>query len=144
MGSLSFFIENLRNNRVTPIIPFDFTKGNLVLDVCTQFNIPKVRNNFLNIWGSMSGIYIIGLKDDPSIYYIGKTSNFRRRFYDHLQAKSHSKFHKLFKLTGIESFYVAIIEVCPASPKFLASPNEIKSSSLLVRERRADREKIFF
>lgn len=107
------FIQKLYINRVAPVIPFDVKRYNLVLDVCTQFNNPEVRNKFLNTWGSKSGIYIIGLIDDPCVYYIGKTSNFRMRFYAHLQAKTHSKFHKLLRLAGIGRFYVAILEVCP-------------------------------
>ncbi len=118
---VSSFIQRLYIDRVAPTLPLDVKEGNLVLDVCMQFYNSEVRNKFLNTWGSESGIYVIGLIDDPCVYYIGKTSNFRRRWYAHLQTKTHSKFHKLLRLAGIERFYVAILEVCPAESKFLSS-----------------------
>lgn len=120
---VSFFIRKLYLGRVAPILPLNIKEGNIALDVCMQFYNPEVRKKFLNTWGSKSGIYVIGLIDDPCVYYIGQTTNFSRRLYSHLKTKTHSKFHRLLRLAGIERFYVAILEVCPnnAEQKFISS-----------------------
>lgn len=117
---VSSFIRKLYLGRVAPILPLDIKEGNIALDVCMQFYNPEVRKKFLNTWGSKSGIYVIGLIDDPCVYYIGQTTNFRMRLYSHLKTKTHSKFHRLLRLAGIERFYVAILEVCPAEQKFIS------------------------
>jgi len=106
---VSSFLEKLFKEREAPILPFNIKKDKSVLRLCMQFNEPSVRNKVLRDIGSKSGIYLLGLKDDPRVYYIGKTSNFRVRLYTHSQAKSHTKVHKLLKLAGLNRFYSAIL-----------------------------------
>lgn len=57
-------------------------------------------------------IYIIEYKYDPLIYYIGRTTLFKRRFNNHLKAESGNKLHVFLNLVGWEHFNISIIEVC--------------------------------
>ena len=63
-------------------------------------------------WGSKSCIYLIEYKHDPLIYYIGRTSLFKRRFYNHLKADSGNKLHIFLKLVAWEHFNLSILELC--------------------------------
>lgn len=57
-------------------------------------------------------IYIIKYKYDPLIYYIGRTTLFKRRFNNHLKADSGNKLHLFLNLVGWEHFSISIIEEC--------------------------------
>lgn len=107
------YIKDLYKDRIAPVIPFD---TDLTLDSCDNFSDVKERTGFLKKWGSKGGIYLIQYKHNPLIYYIGRTTLFKRRFNNHIQADSNSKFHLFFKLVGLEYFKFSIVEVC--------SPNE--------------------
>ena len=109
----TLYIKDLYKDRIAPVIPFD---TDLILDSCNNFSNVKERTEFLKKWGSKGGIYLIQYKHNPLIYYIGRTTLFKRRFNNHIQADSNSKFHLFFKLVGLEYLKFSIIEVC--------SPNE--------------------
>ena len=109
----TLYIKDLYRDRVAPIIPFD---TNLILDTCNDFSDLKERSEFLKKWGSKGGLYLIEYKHNPLIYYIGRTTLFKRRFNNHLSAQTSSKFHIFFNLVGLEYFKFSILEVC--------SPNE--------------------
>lgn len=49
---------------------------------------------------------------DPNIYYIGRTTLFKRRFNNHLKADSGTKLHVFLNLVGWEHFNISIIEEC--------------------------------
>lgn len=72
--------QKLYIDRVAPLWSFDVKDANLVLYVCMELNHPEIINKFWSTWGLKSGIYILGLIDNPSVYYIGKTYNFIIRF----------------------------------------------------------------
>lgn len=109
----TLYIKDIYRDRIAPVIPFD-TK--LILDSCSNFSDVKERSEFLKKWGSKGGIYIIEYKHNPLIYYIGRTTLFKRRFNNHIKAETNSKFHLFFKLVGLEHLKFSILEVC--------SPNE--------------------
>lgn len=101
-------IKDLYKDRNAKVIPFK----DKVLATCEDINN---KSEFLKEWGSSSCIYLIEYKYDPLIYYIGRTSLFKRRFYNHLQANSNNKFHLFLKLVGWEHFKVSIIEIKPVT-----------------------------
>ena len=48
------------------------------------------------------------------VYYIGRTTLFKKRLNNHLQANTNSKFHLFVNLVGWEHFKISIIEICSA------------------------------
>jgi len=102
------YIKELYRDRNAPVKAFN----DLVLDTCYDFLDKEKRIEFLKKWGSKSGIYIIQYKHDPLIYYIGRTTLFKRRLYNHYSGEARSKFHVFLNLVGWEHFNVSIIEKC--------------------------------
>jgi len=92
----TLYIKNLYQNRIAPVKPFD----RKLLATCTNFLDKALKDPFLQEWGSKSGIYLIEYKHDPSIFYIGRSSLFKKRFYDHFKAHSLNKFHLFLRLVG--------------------------------------------
>jgi hypothetical protein len=133
----SSYIRELYKDRNAPVIPFH--KESL-LATCTKFSDKKMRVKFLKEWGSNSGIYIIEYKYDPLVYYLGRTSLFKRRFNNHFLAESGNKLHTLLKLIGWEYFNVSIVETCSKDKlgnrenfylqKYLPLLNSVFSSSI--------------
>jgi|HigsolmetaGSP11D_1036233.scaffolds.fasta_scaffold05338_2 hypothetical protein len=131
----SLYIKDLFKDRVAPVIPFD---SNLIL---ASFNLSdsKERSEFLKEWGSKGGIYLIEYKYNPLVYYIGRTTLFKRRINNHINAETNSKFHVFLRLIGLEHFKFSIVEICSPSEqgkrenyylqKFLPLLNSTFSSS---------------
>lgn len=105
----SVYIRELYKDREAPVKPFD---RDLILATCFHCLDKEKRSEFLKEWGSKSCIYIIEYKHEPLIYYIGRTTLFKRRFNNHLQTGTGSKLHVFLKLVGWEHFNISIIEVC--------------------------------
>nr|ATI20280.1 GIY-YIG endonuclease [Juglanconis sp.] len=108
----SSYIDELYKDRMAPVIPFNRES---ILATCTNFSDKRVRNSFLKEYGLNSGIYIIEYKYDPLIYYIGRTTLFKRRFHNHFKADSGSKLHLFLNLVGWEHFNISIVEICTPS-----------------------------
>lgn len=98
----STYVRELYKDREAPVIPFD---RDLILATCYHCLDKNKRSEFLKEWGSKGCIYIIEYKYNPFIYYIGRTTLFKRRFSNHLLANSTSKLHVFLKLVGWEHFY---------------------------------------
>ena len=107
----SLYIKDLFKDRIAAAVPFD---SNLTL---ASFNISdiKERSEFLKEWGSKGGIYMIEYKHNSLVYYIGRTTLFKRRLNNHIKAETNSKFHAFLNLVGLEHFKFTIIEICPSS-----------------------------
>ena len=105
----SIYIKELYKDRAAPVIPFN---RELIKSTCTNFQDKKTRITFLKEWGSKSGIYIIEYKYDPLIYYIGRTTLFKRRFNNHLKCDSGNKLHIFMNLVGWEHFNISVVEEC--------------------------------
>ncbi len=103
------YINELYKDRAAPVIPFN---REFILATCTNFYDKNTRGAFLKEWGSKSGIYLIEYKYDPLIYYIGRTTLFKRRFNNHIRAESGSKLHIFLNLIGWEHFNISIVETC--------------------------------
>ena len=131
------YINELYKNRSSAVIPFDRKS---ILAICSNFLDKNIRYKFLKEWGSKGGIYIIEYKHDPLIYYIGRTTLFKRRFNNHLKAESGNKLHTFLKLVGWEHFNISILEVCSLDTlgarenyylqKYLPLLNSVFSSSI--------------
>ena len=105
----SSFIKELYRDRNAPVKPFNRES---ILATCYNCLDKSIRSEFLKQWGSKSCIYLIEYKHDPLIYYIGRTTLFKRRLNNHLKADSGNKLHMFLKLVGWEHFNVSIIEEC--------------------------------
>ena len=105
------FIKALLKDRRIPTNIIDKS----VLATCHDFTNMPVKAMFLKEWGNKAGIYLIEYKYDPSIFYIGRTNLFKKRFYEHWKAESSSKFHLFIRLVGIKHFKFHVIEVCSKS-----------------------------
>ena len=105
----SIYIRELYKDREAPVIPFD---RDLILATCHHCLDKNKKSEFLKEWGHKGCIYIIEYKYNPFIYYIGRTTMFKRRFSNHLLANSNSKLHVFLKLVGWEHFNIYILEVC--------------------------------
>lgn len=105
----SIYIRELYKDREAPVIPFD---RDLILATCHHCLDKNKKSEFLKEWGYKGCIYIIEYKYNPFIYYIGRTTMFKRRFSNHLLADSNSKLHVFLKLVGWEHFNISILEVC--------------------------------
>lgn len=103
------FIKELYKDREAPVKPFD---RKLIKATCYDCLDKEKKSEFLSKWGSKGGIYIIEYKYDPLVYYIGRTTNFRRRFNNHLQADTGNKLHVFLNLVGWQHFNLSIIEEC--------------------------------
>jgi hypothetical protein len=133
----SSFIKELYKDRKAPVIPFNRES---ILATCENILDKKIRSEFLNKWGSKSCIYYIEYKHDPLIYYIGRTTLFKRRLNNHLKADAGNKFHLFLNLVGWEHFNVSIVEVCSLDvqgerenyylQKYLSLLNSVFSSSI--------------
>uniref|UniRef100_UPI002000D988 hypothetical protein n=1 Tax=Exserohilum turcicum TaxID=93612 RepID=UPI002000D988 len=108
-GLHSIYIRELYKDREAPVIPFD---RDLILATCHHCLDKNKKSEFLKEWGHKGCIYIIEYKYNPFIYYIGRTTMFKRRFSNHLLANSNSKLHVFLKLVGWEHFNISILEVC--------------------------------
>nr|NP_074959.1 orf699 [Podospora anserina] len=107
----SLYIKDLFKDRIAPVVPFD---SNLILVSC-NLSDQKKKSEFLKQWGSKGGIYIMEYIHNPHIYYIGRTTLFKRRINNHIKADSNSKFHAFLKLVGLEHFKFSIIEISSSS-----------------------------
>ena len=105
-------IKELYKDRKAPVIPFNRES---ILASCYNCLDKNTRSEFLKEWGSKSCIYIIEYKYDPLIYYIGRTTLFKRRFNSHLKADSSNKLHTFLSLIGWEHFIISIIEITSVS-----------------------------
>jgi hypothetical protein len=82
---------------------------------------------------------LIEYKYNPLVYYIGRTTLFKRRINNHINAETNSKFHVFLRLIGLEHFKFSIVEICSPSEqgkrenyylqKFLPLLNSTFSSS---------------
>jgi len=82
---------------------------------------------------------LIEYKYNPLVYYIGRTTLFKRRINNHIKAETSSKFHVFLNLIGLEHFKFSIVEICSPSEqgkrenyylqKFLPLLNSTFSSS---------------
>lgn len=84
------YIRELYKDREAPVIPFD---RDLILATCYDCLDKNKKSEFLKEWGSIGCIYAIEYKYNPFIYYIGRTTLFKRRWSNHLLADSNSKLH---------------------------------------------------
>ena len=84
----SLYIKELYKDRKAPVVPFN---RNLILATCSHCLDEKKRSEFLKQWGSKGCIYILEYKHNPLIYYIRRTTLFKRRFNNLIKAKSVSK-----------------------------------------------------
>lgn len=107
----SLYIKDLFKDRIAPVIPFD---SNLIL---ASFNLSEIkeRPEFLKEFGSKGGIYLIEYKYNPLVYYIGRTTLFKRRINNHIKAETTSKFHAFLNLIGLEHFKFSIVEISSPS-----------------------------
>lgn len=109
--TISRAIKGLYKDRVAPVVNYTGT----ILASCTNILDPKEKEKFLSKWGNFGGIYMIQLKDHPSIFYIGRTTNFRSRFNAHIRSKNKDKFHLFGRLLGWGNFNVYILKLAPKS-----------------------------
>ncbi len=106
------FIKELYRDREAPVISFNRES---ILASCCNCLDKNTRSEFLKKWGLKTCIYIIEYKYDPLIYYIGRTTLFKRRFNNHLKADSGNKLHIFLSLIGWEHFIISIIEITSVS-----------------------------
>ena len=66
---------------------------------------------FFNKYKDKGGIYLIQFTDEPSIYYIGRSINFKKRLSIHLKTSVKDKFHLFANLVGWDKFNFTIVEV---------------------------------
>ena len=133
----SSFIKELYKDRKASVKPFD---REFILDTCYNCLDKSIKSEFLKRWGTKPCIYLIEYKYDPLVYYIGRTTLFKRRFHNHLKAESGSKLHLFLNLVGWEHFYISIIEECTPDKqglrenyylqKYLPLLNSVFSSSI--------------
>lgn len=104
----TLYINDLTKDRLAPVTSFETDQ------VFASFNLSteEEKSEFLREWGSKGGIYIIQYIYNPCIYYIGRTTLFKRRINNHLRAETNSKFHVFLSLVGKEYFSFGIIEIC--------------------------------
>ncbi len=103
----NIYIKDLYKDRNAIAKPFDDK-------VLVTYNDIKNRSELVKKWGSVSCIYLIEYKYNCLVYYIGRTTLFKRRLNNHLQANTNSKFHLFVNLVGWEHFKISIIEMCSA------------------------------
>lgn len=103
----NIYIKDLYKDRNAIAKPFDDK-------VLVTYNDIKNRSELVKKWGSVSCIYLIEYKYNCLVYYIGRTTLFKRRLNNHLQANTNSKFHLFVNLVGWEHFKISIIEICSA------------------------------
>jgi len=58
---------------------------------------------------------LIEYKYNPLVYYIGRTTLFKRRINNHIKAETTSKFHAFLNLIGLEHFKFSIVEISSPS-----------------------------
>lgn len=104
----TLYINDLTKDRLAPIIPFETDQS----FASFNFSNEEEKSKFLKEWGSKGGIYIVQYIHNPCIYYIGRTTLFKRRINNHLKAETNSKFHVFLNLVGKEFFSFSIIEIC--------------------------------
>ena len=83
-----------------------------IVDTFCNLTSTEQRVLFFNKYNNKGGIYLIQYKDDLSIYYIGRTKNFKNRLNAHLKTKVKDKFHLFANLVGWEKFNFSIVEIC--------------------------------
>lgn len=103
----NLYIKDLYKDRNAIAKPFDDK-------VLVTYNDIKKRSELVKKWGSLSCIYLIEYKYNCLVYYIGRTTLFKRRLNNHLQPNTNSKFHLFVNLVGWEHFKISIIEICSA------------------------------
>jgi NADH dehydrogenase/GIY-YIG catalytic domain len=89
-------IDALFINRVIPVKKFD----SQLLDTCYNLTLSKEKSLFFNKFKDKGGIYLFQYKENPLIYYIGRTKNFKSRLTVHLKIKVKDKFHLFANLVG--------------------------------------------
>ena len=109
--------------------------SDLILATCYDCLDKNKKSEFLKEWGSKGCIYIIEYKYDPFIYYIGRTTLFKRRLSNHLLADSNSKLHVFLKLVGWEHF-----NICPPPPFFFSK--KIRGDWFVLLKNRSKRESL--
>ena len=103
----NIYIKDPYKDRNAIAKPFD----DKVLVTCNDVNN---KSEFVKKWGSVSCIYLIEYKYNSLVYYIGRTSLFKTRLNNHLEANTNSKFHLFVNLVGWQHLKISIIEICSA------------------------------
>lgn len=101
-------IKVLYKNRIAPIKIFDLE----VVDTCKNITSNEQRSLFFNKYNNKGGIYLIQFKEDLSVYYIGRSNNFKKRLQIHLKTRLKDKFHLFANLVGWDQFDFSIVEIC--------------------------------
>jgi hypothetical protein len=101
------------------LLSFDSSTGNkwklfdsVVLDTLYNIASTEEKNKFLSKYKDKGGIYLFQYIDDSSVYYIGRTKNFKKRLNTHLKKKFTDKFHLFANLVSWNKFNFSIIEIC--------------------------------
>ena len=89
-------INGLYLTRKAPIKPF---KDN-VIKTCKDLLSPSDLKIFFRSIRSKGGIYLFIYKENPDIFYIGRTKNFRNRFKTHLNINLQDKFRVFANAVG--------------------------------------------
>jgi hypothetical protein len=95
----------------TPLIKFTDKK----IMTCTDISDKFKRLAFIKELGSKSGIYLIQYKENPLIYYIGRSALLKNRLTLHRRpshASLKDRFHVFANLVGWDKFTVSIVEFC--------------------------------
>lgn len=101
-------INLLYKDRIdNPIISFDSSTGNqwklfdsVVVDTLYNITSNGDKNKFLSKYKDKGGIYLFQFIEDSSVYYIGRTKNFKKRINTHLKKKFTDKFHLFANLVS--------------------------------------------
>ena len=101
-------ISTLYQNRVAPVKLFK----SKIVDTCYNITSSEQRALFFKKYQDKGGIYLIQYTDDLSIYYIGRSINFKKRLSIHLKTSVKDKFHLFANLVGWDKFNFTIVEVC--------------------------------
>ncbi|KAI0436668.1 hypothetical protein F4803DRAFT_213360 [Xylaria telfairii] len=95
-STIDKLINGLYLNRKAPIKPF---KDN-VIKTCEDLLSPSDLKTFFRSIRSKGGIYIFTYKENPDLFYIGRTKNFITRFKAHLNINLQDKFHVFANAVG--------------------------------------------
>lgn len=101
-------INGLSLTRKAPIKPFKDD----VIKTCKDLLSPSDLKIFFRSIRSKGGIYIFTYKENPDIFYIGRTKNFINRYKAHLNINLQDKFHVFANVVGWDKFHFSIIQIC--------------------------------
>ena len=101
-------INGLSLTRKAPIKPF---KGD-VIKTCKDLLSPSDLKIFFRSIRSKGGIYMFTYKENPDIFYIGRTKNFINRYKAHLNINLQDKFHVFANAVGWDKFHFSIVQIC--------------------------------